>query len=140
MVGNKHLEHIFGCSPSKKRSCHPKTKKYACVHMGTVWERLVGKGFSPAPFLVANYSFSFSSLQLMPCSLKNKRPTMNKLMHLRVVLRFFSRSERFCEIVGQEASKSRNLNCSQSTTTRWAVSNEGQHGGVERLEKLNWKL
>jgi len=25
----------------------------------------------------------------------------------------------------------RNLNCSQSTTTRRAVSNDGQHGGVE---------
>ena len=33
-------------------------------------------------------------------------------------------------------SMSMNLNCSQSTTTMWAVSNErqdcGQHGGVER--------
>ena len=27
-------------------------------------------------------------------------------------------------------SDSRNVNCSQSTTTRWPVSNERQHGGV----------
>jgi hypothetical protein len=38
--------------------------------MGTVWERLGDKRLYPLPmpFLEAKYSFSFSSLQLMPCS------------------------------------------------------------------------
>ena len=44
---------------------------------------------------------------------------------------FFGRSERFCEIVGKETSESRNFSYIQDTTARWAVSNEGQHGGVE---------
>ena len=39
---------------------------------------------------------------------------------------------QFCEIVGQELSESRNLNCSQDTTAGWIVSNERQHGGVEK--------
>ena len=39
------------------------------MRMGTVWERLGDKRLYPLPmpFLEAKYSFSFSSLQLMPC-------------------------------------------------------------------------
>ena len=58
-------------------------------------------------------------------------------MHLSVVVCFFGRSERFCRIVGLEASESRNLNCFQSTTTRWAVSNERQQGGVEKKTPID---
>jgi hypothetical protein len=38
--------------------------------MDTVWERLGDNGLYPLPmpFLVAKFSFFFSSLQLMPCS------------------------------------------------------------------------
>ena len=34
-------------------------------------------------------------------------------------------------------SDSRNLNCSQSTTKKWAVSNERQHGGVEKKTPID---
>jgi hypothetical protein len=41
--------------------------------MDTVWERLGEKGLYPLPlrFLEAKFPFFLSSLQLMPCSLKN---------------------------------------------------------------------
>ena len=49
----------------------------------------------------------------------------------------FGRSERFCKIVAQGASDSRNFNYSQHTATRWAVSNERQLGGVEKKTPTN---
>jgi hypothetical protein len=39
--------------------------------MDTVWERLGGKELS-LPLLLPIYFLDFSSLQLMPCSLKNE--------------------------------------------------------------------
>jgi hypothetical protein len=49
-------------------------------------------------------------------------------MRLSVVAYFLDRSERFSEIVGQEASKSKKFNFYQDTTATWAVSNGRQYG------------
>ena len=35
LVGNKHLEHIFGCSPSKRGIHHRQTKRYVRDRMDT---------------------------------------------------------------------------------------------------------
>jgi len=45
---------ISGCSPNKKHSHRPLTKRYACVHMGTVWESLAEKELS-LPLLFPSY-------------------------------------------------------------------------------------
>jgi hypothetical protein len=59
---------------------------------------------------------------------------MDELIHLiGIVLVFFRRSERFCKIVGQGTSDSKNFSYFQNTTTKWAVSNDAAWRGGSGL-------